>query len=108
MTRSELIDAIAARQGIDRAAAERVVRTIFDTLVEGLVRGDHVELRGFGSFTIREHGGYRGRNPRSGELVEVGPKRSPHFKVGRPLRARIESPEGEEPRPALAAREGAE
>ncbi len=89
MTRSELIDEVAARCGIDRDRAERVVRSVFDAMTDALRRGDGIELRGLGSFSVRTYPGYRGRNPRNGQAVNVGPKRLPHFKVGKPMRRRI-------------------
>lgn len=89
MTRSQLIDAIAAAHGLDHTRAEAVVRAIFDAMTEALRRGDGIELRGLGSFSVRTYRGYRGRNPRSGEIVEVSSKRLPHFKVGKPMRRRI-------------------
>lgn len=91
MTRSQLIDRVAEKLGLERGAAERAVRLVFDGMAQALRRGDPIELRGFGSFKVRAYSGYRGRNPRSGESVEVRPKRSPIFKVGRPFRVKIAS-----------------
>lgn len=89
MTRSELIGILATRCRLPRATAELAVRAVFDTMAESLARGEGIEIRGLGSFRVREYPGYRGRNPRSGSTVDVAPKRLPHFKVGKPLRARI-------------------
>jgi integration host factor subunit beta len=91
MTRSQLIEAIAHRLGVEHAVAEGVVRVVFDAMSDALTRGDGIEVRGFGSFRIRTHGPYRGRNPRNGQTVDVGPKKLPFFKVGKPLRARIQA-----------------
>jgi integration host factor subunit beta len=91
MTRSQLIEKVAEKLGIDRAAAESAVRVVFDSMEEALLRGEGVELRGFGSFSVRSYGAYRGRNPRNGAPVDVDPKRSPVFKIGKPFRARIEA-----------------
>ena len=89
MTKSELIDAVARRQGIPRPTAERVVNVLFDAVSDALLRGDRVEIRGFGSFRARHYDGYTGRNPRTGEPIVVEPKVLPVFKVGKELRVRV-------------------
>lgn len=86
MTKSELIDAIAARAGMSRIRAEQVVETVFSSMVEAMERGDGIEVRGFGSFTIRPYKSYNGRNPKTGVPVQVSAKRMPFFKVGKELR----------------------
>jgi len=60
-------------------------------MAETLVSGDKIEIRGFGSFVLREHGGYNGRNPKSGQIVEVKPKKSIFFKEGKELKGRVDS-----------------
>jgi integration host factor subunit beta len=89
MTKSELIDALARRDGVPRATAEVVVNTVFDQVRDALVRGERVEIRGFGSFAAKEYKGYTGRNPRSGAEIVVKPKVLPVFKVGKALRSRV-------------------
>ena len=89
MTKSDLIATLAARSDITAGRAEQVVNTIFDAMSEALVDGEGIELRGFGSFSIREYKGYTGRNPRTGEQVKVSPKRLPFFKVGKELKEMI-------------------
>lgn len=89
MTRSELVDALAHRKGLPRPHAERVVDALFDGMREALLRGDRVELRGFGSFKIRAYPAYTGRDPRTGEEIAVPAKLLPVFKVGKELRTRI-------------------
>ncbi len=86
MTKSELIEAITARGDITKARAELVVNCVFDTMTESLQRNEGIEIRGFGSFTVRPYKGYTGRNPRTGQAVNVPPKRLPFFKVGKELR----------------------
>src|SRR5207344_1390573 len=86
MTKSEMIDAIAARAELTKARAEMVVNCVFDAMTEALQRGEGIEIRGFGSFTVRPYKAYSGRNPRTGEPVPVPPKRLPFFKVGKELR----------------------
>lgn len=86
MTKSELIDAIAARANLTKARAESVVNCVFDTMVTSLKAGDGIEIRGFGSFTVRPYKPYAGRNPRTGQPVPVPAKRLPFFKVGKELK----------------------
>lgn len=86
MTKSELIDAVARTTKITKSRAEQVVNVIFDTLTDALKRGEGIEIRGFGSFTVRPYKPYSGRNPRTGEAVMVPAKRLPFFKVGKELR----------------------
>ncbi len=89
MTKSELIERIAQDAGLTRTRAELVVNTIFESMLEALAQDDGIEIRGFGSFTVRRYKAYEGRNPRTGELVHVEPKRLPFFKVGKELRERV-------------------
>jgi len=86
MTKSELIDAVARRSRITKSRAELVVNCVFDTMTAALERGEGIEIRGFGSFTVREYGAYSGRNPRTGKTVPVPEKRLPFFKVGKELK----------------------
>lgn len=86
MTKSELIEELAKRMKITKSRAEAVVNRVFESMADALERGEGVEIRGFGSFTIRERGGYAGRNPQTGVEVQVHPKRVPWFTVGKELR----------------------
>jgi integration host factor subunit beta len=89
MTKSELIEAVSERTKLPKGKAELIVNCIFDSMVEALKRGEGIEIRGFGSFTVREYKAYEGRNPRTGQPVHVQPKRLPFFKVGKELRERV-------------------
>jgi len=89
VTKSELIERVADSSKLTKGRAELVVTTIFDAMVDALRRGDGIEIRGFGSFTVRQYKSYEGRNPRTGDAVHVAPKRLPFFKVGKELRARV-------------------
>lgn len=92
MTKSQLIDAIVQkREGLSRKAAEIAVNTIFEEMTNAMKRGERIEIRGFGNFTIREYAAYTGRNPKTGAAVEVPAKRMPFFKIGKDLRERINS-----------------
>ncbi len=91
MTKSELIDAVsAANQDITRKEAEVVVGTVFSAISEELSQGGRVELRGFGSFSIKNRDSRTGRNPKTGESVFVPAKAVPHFKPGKELRERVD------------------
>lgn len=89
MTKSELIDAIAARASLTKARAELVVNCVFDAMTDALEEGEGIEIRGFGSFTVRPYRPYSGRNPRTGEPVPVPAKRLPFFKVGKELKQTV-------------------
>ena len=90
MTKSELIDALVERLPyLIRKDAEIMVDTMFESMVEGLVRGEHIEIRGFGSFSVRNRTEREGRNPKTGETLHIPAKRFPHFKVGKDLYDRI-------------------
>lgn len=90
MIRSELIQKIAEENpDYSLRHVERIVNTIFDEIVEALARGDRVELRGFGAFSVKARDARTGRNPRTGEAVEVEEKAVPFFKAGKLLRDRL-------------------
>ena len=93
MTKSELIERLAENGALTKGRAEQVVNTIFDCMSDALKQGEGIEIRGFGSFTVRQYKAYEGRNPRTGEGVRVAPKRLPFFKVGKDLRERINGAE---------------
>jgi len=93
MTKSELVEIIIERQeGITHREAEVVVNTVFAVIGDALATGDHVELRGFGSFTTKQRNARLGRNPKTGDSVMVPAKTVPHFKPGKELRERVDSP----------------
>ena len=89
MTKSDLITLLATKENLTEVNATRIVNLIFDGFKDALVKGDRIEIRGFGSFVMREYGSYKGRNPKTGEIVEVRSKRAPFFKVGKELRGRM-------------------
>ena len=95
MTKSELILRIAElNPHLYQRDVERIVSTIFDEITRALARGDRVELRGFGAFSVKKRDGRTGRNPRTGEAVEVDEKHVPFFKTGKLLRDRLNGREG--------------
>ena len=95
VTKSELIERIAENLKLPAGKAEAIVNCVFDSMVHALERGEGIEIRGFGSFTVRDYKSYEGRNPRTGEPVHVAPKRLPFFKVGKDLRERVNAQVGQ-------------
>ncbi|MBI5453623.1 MAG: integration host factor subunit beta [Deltaproteobacteria bacterium] len=90
MTKSELIEIVASKVGnFSRKDIEVIVDTLFDSMSNSLSKGDKVEIRGFGSFKIKEREGRQGRNPKSGENIFIQSKRVPFFKAGKEIRERI-------------------
>jgi len=89
MTKSVLISLLSTRHNLTEVQSARIVNLIFDGFKEALVKGDRIEIRGFGSFVMREYKTYYGRNPKTGKVVEVKPKRLPFFKVGKELKERL-------------------
>ncbi len=90
MTKSELIGKVAEQMPeLARKQVELLVNTIFDSMRDALADGDRIEIRGFGSFHVRERAARRGRNPRTGEEVQVAATRVPFFRVGKELRERV-------------------
>jgi integration host factor subunit beta len=90
MTKSELIARLAAANPhLYQRDMERIVTTIFEEITSALARGDRVELRGFGAFSVKQRGSRTGRNPRTGEAVSVSAKYIPYFKTGKELREKI-------------------
>lgn len=94
MTKSELIQRLAERNPhLYQRDVEKIVTTIFDEITEALARGDRVELRGFGAFSVKQRDARTGRNPRTGESVDVDEKVIPFFKTGKQLRERLNTDE---------------
>jgi integration host factor subunit beta len=86
MTKSELIDTLSVRGALTKARAEQVVNCVFDTMAVAMRHTDGLEIRGFGTFKARPRSSRRGRNPRTGENVEIPAKMLPRFKAGKELR----------------------
>ena len=90
MTKSDLVEKVADTLKLTKKEAETVVSIIFQSITDSLSKGDKVELRGFGSFRVRERNARIGRNPKSGERVEVPAKKAPFFKAGKELREMVD------------------
>ncbi len=91
MNKAELTLELAEKTNLTQKVAKVIVDTIFDGMRDSLIRGERIEIRGFGSFVVRSYGGYRGRNPKTGEIVDVPPKKLPFFKVGKGLKEKVNS-----------------
>ena len=89
MNKSDLIAALTTKEGLTEKNAAEIINLIFDGLTDTLKKGGRIEIRGFGSFCVREYRAYTGRNPKTGKKVDVKPKKLPFFKVGKELKARV-------------------
>ncbi len=92
MTKAELVDHVAARLQLPKHQTATVVELFFQSIMEALEAGDKVELRGFGSFRLRHRAPHAGRNPKTGEMVQIPAKRVPWFKAGKALRLLVDDP----------------
>jgi integration host factor subunit beta len=92
MNKSELVEALANENGLTYKKSEEIINLIFDAMADTLADGGRIEIRGFGSFVVKDYKSYTGRNPKTGEIIKVRPKRLPFFKVGKELRERVNSP----------------
>ena len=96
MTKAELVDEVARVVQLTKKQAETIVNIVFDSIVDSLRAGQKIELRGFGSFRLRSRKSRTGRNPKTGEKVEVPSKKIPYFKPGKELKELINKALGEE------------
>ncbi len=91
MNKSELIENLSKKANLTERKAIDVVNLIFDGFADELKDGGRVEIRGFGSFVVREYGAYTGRNPKTGDNIKVQPKKLPFFKVGKELKEMVDA-----------------
>ena len=89
MNKSELITALSEQTDLPKETAKSAVDTMIDLMKQQLIQGGRIDIRGFGSFEVKEYKGYQGRNPRTGELVDVKPKKLPVFKCGLDLEEKV-------------------
>ena len=92
MNRSDLINSLKDKVALSRKDAGKVVDTFFDSLKETLAKGERVEIRGFGSFSVKHYKPYTGRNPKTGVQIHVTSKKLPFFKVGKELKENVDKP----------------
>ncbi|MBT5469167.1 MAG: integration host factor subunit beta [Nitrospina sp.] len=96
MTKAELVEKVANQINLTKKQTEVVVNTVFSSITDSLAEGKKVELRGFGSFRIRQRNARVGRNPKSGQKVDVPSKKVPFFKAGKELRELVDEHEARE------------
>ncbi len=92
MNKTDIIDKIAEEVRVNQKIAKTAVETVIESISKAIIAGERVEIRGFGNFTLREYKAYKGRNPKTGEVVNVPPKKLPYFKVGKELKDMIWKP----------------
>ncbi len=91
MNKSELVELLSIKNNLTYKKSEQIVNLIFDTMSQALIDNDRIEIRGFGSFMVKDYKAYMGRNPKTGEIIQVAEKKLPFFKVGKELRERVDS-----------------
>ena len=106
MLKSDLINILVVKRGVTQKQAELTIETIFDSMKTALCKGDNIEIRGLGAFHVKHYEGYQGRNPKTGEVIPVKPKRGILFRTGKELRDRVNKIAEEEARAAQAAAAG--
>jgi integration host factor subunit beta len=89
MTKAELVEEVSRVSDLSKKHSEAIVETVFKSIIDALHRGEKIELRGFGSFRLRQRDSRKGRNPKTGDRVDVPPKRVPYFKPGKELKELI-------------------
>jgi len=89
MLKSDLIAVLVQKRNITQKQAEQTIETIFEAMKAALCRGDNIEIRGLGAFHVKHYQGYQGRNPKTGEVIPVKPKRGILFRTGKELRDRV-------------------
>jgi integration host factor subunit beta len=90
MNKADLIEELSKKENLTDKKAGEIVNLIFNGFIDTLKKGGRIEIRGFGVFSVREYKSYAGRNPKTGKTVEVKPKRSPFFKVGKELKKMVD------------------
>jgi integration host factor subunit beta len=100
MLKSDLINILVVKRGVTQKQAEATIETIFDSMKDALCKGANIEIRGLGAFHVKHYDGYQGRNPKTGEVIPVRPKRGILFRTGKELRDRVNRSEEQESAPA--------
>lgn len=95
MLKSDLINILVQKKGITQKQAESTVETIFESMKHALCRGENIEIRGLGAFHVKHYEGYQGRNPKTGQVIPVRPKRGILFRTGKELRDRVNRAAGQ-------------
>ena len=95
MLKSDLITVLVQKRNITQKQAEQTVETIFEAMKNALCKGENIEIRGLGAFHVKHYEGYQGRNPKTGEVIPVKPKRGILFRTGKELRDRVNRTDAE-------------
>lgn len=90
MNKSQLVEALAKTENLTIKTAEEVVNTVFNEMEKALIKGSRIEIRGLGSFKVKDYTSYNGRNPKTGKIIRVDSKKLPFFKVGRELKEMVD------------------
>jgi integration host factor subunit beta len=90
MNKSQLIEALAKAENLTIKTAEEVVNNVFKEMEKALIKGSRIEIRGLGSFKVKDYTSYNGRNPKTGKIIRVESKKLPFFKVGRELKEMVD------------------
>ena len=89
MLKSDLIAILVQKRGVTQKQAESTIETIFESMKDALCKGENIEIRGLGAFHVKHYDGYQGRNPKTGQVIPVKPKRGILFRTGKELRDRV-------------------
>ncbi len=89
MTKAELVATVAEKSGLDRKSSDKAVAAVFETIKKALIEGDKVQIIGFGTFENRTRSARKGRNPRTGEEIEIAASKLPSFKAGKGLKEAV-------------------
>jgi len=92
MKKADLVDVVAQQKNFPRPQVEATIDSLIEAVAEGLARGERIDLRGFGAFAVRESAAWTGRNPQTGESIQIAARRVPTFKAGKELRDRVNRP----------------
>ncbi|BDG08951.1 HU family DNA-binding protein [Anaeromyxobacter paludicola] len=95
MLKSDLINILVVKRGVTQKQAESTIENIFESMKTALCRGENIEIRGLGAFHVKNYDGYQGRNPKTGEVIPVKPKRGILFRTGKELRDRVNRDEAQ-------------
>jgi integration host factor subunit beta len=107
MLKSDLINILVVKRGVTQKQAESTIETIFESMKTALCKGENIEIRGLGAFHVKHYEGYQGRNPKTGEVIPVKPKRGILFRTGKELRDRVNRSGGsrqQQPKPVAPAK----
>jgi integration host factor subunit beta len=86
VNKADIIKEVCEKNNVEPKVAKAVIESFFDSMAQSLKSGERIEIRGFGSFSVRHYGAYKGRNPKTGEIVDIPPKRLPFFKAGKEIK----------------------